>query len=423
METVTPTQAPKRPGTSPSDLAERIQRLLNHPMASVYLVIVPAALLLGIGTLMVWSASTVYAYKQFADAYYFLKRHLLFLALGVVAAFVLSRFPTERLRRLGWPILGLSVLLILLTFVPGFGYDVKGNRNWINFGSGTTMIRLQPSEFAKLALIAWGATIFVTKRRLLGETRHLLVPFVPGSLLIIALVMLQRDLGTAMVLGLIMLAVLWCVGTPVKTLLAIGAVIVAGVAALVVSAPARMARIFGFLDPSVDPTGVNHQPQQALYGLATGGWWGVGLGASRMKWGSLVEAHTDYVLAIVGEEVGVWGTLVVLLLLLLIGYAGFRIALRSSTMYSRILASGITSWLMIQALLNVFVVLRWAPVFGVPLPLVSYGGSALLSTMMGLGILVSCAREEPEAKAWLSRHRKNRVPRTRLSAVSSGRRT
>lgn len=423
MATLTPSRTAGQPVSEPSDFAERVRRLLNHPMASMYLVIVPSALLLGIGTMMVWSASTVFAFKQFGHSYYFLRRHLLFLGVGAVVALFLSRFPTERLRRMGWFVLGLAVLLILLTFVPGVGYDVKGNRNWINFGSGSAMIRLQPSEFAKLALIVWGATIFVVKRRLLVETRHLLVPFVPGSLIIMALVVLQRDLGTAMILGTIVFTVLWFVGTPGRVLVGIGAVAVAAVTILIYSAPTRMARIFGFLDPTADPTGVNHQPQQAIYGLATGGWWGVGLGASRMKWGSLAEAHTDYVLAIVGEELGLWGTLLVLGLFLVIGYAGFRIALRSGTMFARILAAGITSWLMIQALLNIFVVLRWAPVFGVPLPLVSYGGSALLSSMMGLGILVSCAREEPEAKAWLARQRTNKAPRTRISAVMSGRRT
>ncbi len=423
MATATPTRAPDRRTQPKPVYAEHIRKWLNHPMASVYLIVVPTVLLLGIGTLMVWSASTVFAYTQFGNGYYFLKRHVIFLGLGIVAAFIVSRFSTERLRSMGWLILGVSALLILLTFVPGIGVDIKGNRNWIDLVPGTAMVRLQPSEFAKLAIIAWGATVFVAKERLLKDARHIVVPFVPGSLMVIGLVLLQKDLGTAMILGAIMLAVLWFVGAPGRVLLGMSSAIALGVGVLVYLEPGRMARIFGFLDQSSDLSGVNHQPQQAIYGLATGGWWGVGLGASRMKWGKLVEAHTDFVLAIIGEELGVWGTLMVLFLLLAIGYAGFRIALRTTSTYTRLLAAGITSWLMIQALVNVFVVLRWMPVLGVPLPLVSYGGSALLSTMLGLGVLVACAREEPGAKAWLARRRKKKGSRIRLTAVSPAKRT
>lgn len=419
MATVTPTRAPGRGKPPRSAYAEHARRWLSHPMASVYLVIVPSALLLSIGTLMVWLASTVFAYTQFGNGYYFLKRHAVFLALGILVAFIVSRIPTERLRSLGWPILGLSVLLILLTFIPGIGVDIKGNRNWIDLVPGTAMVRLQPSEFAKLAIIAWGATVFVAKRRLLHESRHMVVPFVPGALMVTALVILQKDLGTAMLLGAIMLALLWFVGAPGRVLAGLTLGIGAGVAVLAFLEPGRLARISGFLDRTSNLTGVNHQPQQAIYGLATGGWWGVGLGASRMKWGKLVEAHTDFVLAIIGEELGVWGTLVVLFLLFAIGFAGFRIALRTGSEYGRLLAAGITSWLMIQAIVNVFVVLRWMPVIGVPLPLVSYGGSALMSSLIGLGILVSCAREEPEAKAYLAKRRKRRPRTTRITTVST----
>lgn len=419
MAILTPTRAshgtPARPALKDSAAA-----WLAHPLADAALVVVPALLLLGLGTLMVWSASTVFAYVRFGDSSFFLWRQLGFIAVGVVAGAVLTRIPTERLKALGWVFYVLAAVLILLTFTP-LGYSLNGNRNWLNFG-GSSMTRLQPSELAKLALIAWGATILATKRKLLDRPGHLLVPFLPGALLLMGLVVLQRDLGTATILGAIVLAVLWCVGAPLRVLAGMLAVVGAGVAVLVATSPGRVARILGFLDPSADPTGINHQPQQALYGLASGGWWGRGLGESRMKWGSLVEAHTDYVLAIIGEELGLFGTLSVLFLFTVLGYAGFRIALRASTMYARILAGGITSWFMLQAAVNVMVVLRMAPVLGVPLPLVSYGGSALLANLMGLGILVACALEEPDARAWLTRHRSRKGPRKRHSAVFWGRR-
>ena len=418
MAILTPMRAPRDAPARPA-LKDSAAAWLAHPLADLALVIVPAVLLLGLGTLMVWSASTVFGYVQFGDSSFFLRRQLQFLGVGVVAAVVLSRVPTDRLRALGWLSYLLAAVLILLTFTP-LGYSLNGNRNWLNFGG--PMLRLQPSELAKLAIIAWGASVLVAKRKLLDRPQHLLVPFLPGSLLLMGLVVLQRDLGTAIILGAIVLAVLWCVGAPLRVLGGMLAVVGAGAAGLVATNPGRSARILGFLDPSSDLTGINHQPQQALYGLASGGWWGRGLGESRMKWGSLVEAHTDYVLAIIGEELGLFGTLSVLALFMVLGYAGFRIALRASTMYARILAGGITSWFMLQAAVNVMVVLRMAPVVGVPLPLVSYGGSALLANLMGLGVLVACAREEPDARAWLARHRSRKGPRKRLSAVFWGRR-
>lgn len=419
MAILTPTRAVRDTPARPA-VRDSVAAWLAHPLADAALVVVPTILLLGLGTLMVWSASTVYGYVRFGDSSFFLWRQLGWVAVGLAAAAVASRIPTERLRAFGWVFYALAAVLILLTFTP-LGYSLNGNRNWLNFG-GSSMTRLQPSELAKLALIAWGATILATKRRLLHQPGHLLVPFLPGSLVLMGLVVLQRDLGTATILGAIVLAVLWCVGAPLRVLGGMLAVVGAGAAALVAASPGRMARILGFLDPAADPTGINHQPQQALYGLASGGWWGRGLGESRMKWGGLVEAHTDYVLAIIGEELGLFGTLSVLALFMVLGYAGFRIALRAPTMYARILAGGITSWFMLQAAVNVMVVLRMAPVIGVPLPLVSYGGSALLANLLGLGILVSCALEEPDARAWLTRHRSKKGPGKRLSAVFWGRR-
>ena len=164
-----------------------------------------------------------------------------------------------------------------------------------------------------------------------------------------------------------------------------------------------MTRILGFFNQDIDPLGVNHQPIKAIFALASGGWWGLGLGASRQKWGGLVESHTDYMLAVIGEELGLVGTLMVLALFLILGYAGFRIAMRSDIRFCRYTAAGITSWFMIQALVNIAVVLRMMPVLGVPLPLLSYGGSALMANLMALGVLLACARQEPQSRAFLRR--------------------
>ena len=384
---------------------------LGHPQASFYLILAPTVLLLLLGGLMVLSASSVYAQVQFGDTYYFVKRHLVFLVLGGAAAWFLATSSAQRLKILGWlAVIGAAGLQIL-TFTS-LGWAKNGNKNWVEIGA---LGRIQPSEFAKLAIVLWGADLLSRKYDLLHQPKHLLFPFLPVSGVLIGLVVLQRDLGTGIVLGAIVLAVLWFVGASWKVLGSMLAVVAAGVGALVIDSRHRMTRILGFLNPELDPLGVNHQPIKGMFALASGGWWGLGLGASRQKWGGLVESHTDYMLAVIGEELGLVGTLSVLALFLVLGYAGFRIAMRSDILFCRFAAGGVASWLMIQSLLNIAVVLRMVPVIGVPLPLLSYGGSALIANLCGVGILLACARLEPEARALTGRRKRRRA--TRVTAV------
>lgn len=390
---------------------------LAHPQASFYLVLVPAVLLLTLGMMMVLSASSVYGYTQFGDAYYFVKRQVVFLVAGGAAAWVLARFSPRRLQVLGWVLVMVSLVLELLTFTA-LGHSKNGNTNWVRFG--VDWFGVQPSEVAKLAIVVWGADVLARKYKMLGDPRQLLIPFVPVSLVLIGLVVLQDDLGTGMIMGAMVLATLWYVGASWKVLGSIVGSVALIVLVLVVSTPYRMTRIFGFLNQDVDPLGVNHQPIKAIFALASGGWWGLGLGASRQKWGGLVESHTDYMLAVIGEELGLVGTLVVLVLFLLLGYAGLRIAMRSDDRFCRFTAAGVTSWFMIQALLNIAVVLRMVPVFGVPLPLLSYGGSALMANLMALGVLLACARNEPDARAL--RHRRQRRPKKSLVTTATAER-
>lgn len=389
---------------------------LGHPQASFFLVLAPTVLLLVLGAVMVLSASSVYAQVQFDDTYYFVKRHAVFLVLGGFAAWVLATSSVQRLKILGWlAVIGAAVLQ-LLTFTS-LGWAKNGNKNWVELG---VLGRIQPSEFAKLAIVLWGADLLSRKYDLLHQPKHLLFPFVPVSGVLIGLVILQRDLGTGMVLGAIVLAVLWYVGASWKVIGSILAIVGAAIGALVLTSSHRMGRILGFLNQDLDPLGVNHQPIKAVFALASGGWWGLGLGASRQKWGGLVESHTDYVLAVIGEELGLVGTLSVLALFLVLGYAGFRIAMRSDILFCRFAAAGVVCWLMIQALLNIGVVLRMVPVIGVPLPLLSYGGSALIANLCAVGLLLACARLEPQARALASR--RSRRKHTRVTAVVPGRR-
>ena len=377
---------------------------LAHPRASFFLVLVPTVLLLALGMMMVLSASSVLGSVRFGDAYYFVKRQVFFLAVGGAAAFVLSRCNVRALKVLGWGLVIAALTLQILTFTPlGWG-EAKGNRNWVQFG--TSFFRIQPSELAKLAIIVWGADLLARKQKLLDQPKHLLVPFVPVSLLLISLVVLQHDLGTGMIMGAIVVAMLWYVGASWKMLASIGAIVGAGVVVLVATSANRLGRITGFFDSTHDQMGVNLQPLRGVFALASGGWWGLGLGASRQKWGSLAEAHTDYVLAIVGEELGLVGTLVVLSLFLVLAYAGFRIALRSDITFCRYLAAGVTSWLMIQALVNIMVVLKMIPVLGVTLPLLSYGGSGLMANLAAIGMLLACAKLEPDARRLAERSKR-----------------
>ena len=392
-----------------------IRHALDTPLASLYLVLTTTGLLTGLGVLMVLSASSVYAEVNFGDPYYFAKRQVMFLVIGLGLAWLLTRLSPRLLRSIGWPALIVTMVLLVLTFTP-LGVTVNGNRNWVQFGSSWT--RLQPSEFAKLALLLWGADQLTRKEKLLDRPKEL-VPYLIFSGGVIGLVLLQKDVGTAMVLALMVSVILFLAGTPLRLLAAGAGSAAALIAGMVVLSPNRMSRIVGFLNPASDSEGINAQPLRAMYALASGGWWGVGLGNSKQKWGMLVEAHSDYVFAVIGEEFGLVGTIVVIGLFAVLVATAFRIAARSDSSFCRHVSAGIGAWFLIQAALNMAVVLRLLPVVGVTLPFVSYGGSSLLATLAAVGLLVSCARQEPAARKVLARRRHEH--KARVTAVVDGR--
>lgn len=393
-----------------------LRTALGKPMTSYHLVLAASGLLLALGMMMVLSASSVYAYIHTGDSYYFVKRQVLFLAVGLAAAWFIAKSPPGRLRVLAWVGLAGSLMLLVLTYTP-LGVDINGNRNWVEFGS--SLFRLQPSEFAKLSMIIWSADVLARKYKLLDQPRHLLIPFLPVNALLILLVVFQGDVGTAVVMGGIMVGVLWIVGAPLRIFVGLLIAGGAGLVAMILSSPNRVERFVAFLNPAADQAGTNLQQTVAGYALASGGWWGLGLGGSRQKWGGLPEAHTDFVFAVIGEELGLLGSLSVLALFLVLGYTGIRIALRSDDNFSRYSAAGVTAWFLGQALINLGCVLRLLPVAGVPLPLVSYGGSALLANLLALGLLLACARNEPAARKVLGKGRK---PKARMTTVVGSRR-
>jgi cell division protein FtsW len=376
---------------------------LDRPLTSYYLLIGASVLLLTIGLIMVLSASSVYSFKLHdGDSYAVVKRQLMWVVVGVPCAWLASRVSHRWVRRLAYPAFSVSLVLLLLTAF--IGVERNGNTNWLGVGP----LVIQPSEIAKLSLVIWAAHIYANKDRRLGNLHQIMVPVVPGMLLATGLVIFGRDLGTALVLFAILIGMLWVVGAPMRFFVLVSAVVSVGVFALATADRERFARITTFVDPFQDFHETGWQPAHGLYAVATGGVFGQGIGASQQKWGTLPEAHTDFIFAVLGEELGLVGTLLVVALFLTIAYAALKVARETADPFVRYATFGIVVWLIGQMIINVGMVLALLPVIGIPLPLVSYGGSSLLPTLAALGLLVGFARREPAAARALASRRQQR---------------
>jgi cell division protein FtsW len=348
-------------------------------------------LLLVLGLVMVLSSSSVESYDTTGSAFTLFTRQAMFATAGLVAMVVLSRMPVPVLRRFSTPFMIGAAILLLLLFVPGIGVSVAGQRNWIDlFGP----FRLQPSEFAKLALILWAADLFTRRERVLDEWRQLAWPFLGVAGLVVGVVVLQGDLGTAIILAIIVAGLLFVAGAPMRIFVGLGVLGVAGIAALSLTAGYRIRRFTAWLHPEGDLDGAGWQLLQGKYALGTGGWWGVGLGGSREKWGALPAAHTDFIFPVIGEELGLLGALTVVGLFAAITVFTMRMAIRTNDVFVRVVCVGIIAWLMGQAMVNLGAVLQLLPITGVTLPFVSYGGSSLLPSLMAIGILLAFAKHE-----------------------------
>ncbi|GAA4805978.1 putative lipid II flippase FtsW [Nocardioides caeni] len=379
-----------------------VKDALDRPLTTYYLLLGATALLLTIGLIMVLSASSVYAYRETGDSYTVVRRQLMWVALGIPCAFIASRVPIPWVRRLTYP--AFAVSLALLGATAFMGVEINGNKNWLVLGP----IQVQPSEIAKLSLVIWASHIYAVKERRLGRLNEMLVPVVPGMALATGLVVVGRDLGTALVFFALAVAMLWIVGAPGRLFaLALAGVSVLALA-LAATSPTRLARIATFADPFKDYHGTGWQPAHGLYAMASGGVFGEGIGASQQKWGQLPEAHTDFIFAVLGEELGLVGTLLVVGLFFVLAYAGIRVARETTQPFVRYCSFGIVTWLLVQMMINVGMVLALLPVIGIPLPLVSYGGSSLLPTLAALGLLIGFARREPAAERALKQRRRAR---------------
>jgi len=400
--TAPPSSVPTRRG--PARWADSVRETLDRPLTSYYLLLGASGLLLTIGLVMVLSSSSVWSYEvNDGNSYATFLKQLTWVVLSVPFVLVAVRLPHRVLRLFAWPALGVSVVLLVLT-QTSMGVTVNGNKNWLALGP----VQIQPAELAKLAVIVWCSHIYAKKERLLADWRHTLIPVVPLMAVVIGLVVLGHDLGTALVLMSIVLGLLWVVGAPTKMF--VGSILVAGAAALGLAASSeeRMERLTSFADPFSTFQGAGWQAAHGIFAMSSGGLLGKGIGASQQKWGDLPAAHTDFIFAVLGEELGLVGTLLVLGLFLAIAYAGLRVARRTPDPFARYMAAGITVWLTAQMMINIGMVLALLPVIGIPLPLVSYGGSALLPSLVALGLLVSFARHEPGAQAALRAQRRRR---------------
>jgi cell division protein FtsW len=370
----------------------------DSPVTTYYLLVCVTVALVVFGLIMVLSASAIVSIDKTSSAYTIFLSQAVFAVIGTVALVVASRLSVTAWKRLALPVLAVAFALQLLVLSP-LGTNVGGNQNWLRVGPVT----VQPSEIIKVGLVLSGALILSAKRKHLHSFSHVLVPYlVPLAAASIGIVVLGHDLGTVLILGAIVAGVLFAAGIPLRWFAFAGVPFAAMALAFVLTSQNRLSRFDVWLGRDTNEFGAARQPIHGRYALADGGWFGLGLGASREKWGLLSEPHNDFIFAIIGEELGLPGTMAILLLFAGLALACYRLVTRTSDHFVRIATAGIMTWLLVQALINIGAVIGLLPVIGVPLPLVSSGGSSLITSMFALGILLSFARSEPGCSEALS---------------------
>jgi cell division protein FtsW len=353
------------------------------------LLLFTTVLLCGGGLVMVTSASVAFAYTQHQSAFYYAERQAVWMGIGFAALFLLSRIDYHRLRPLAPVGAVAAVLLMMLVLVPHLGVTVNGARRWFDAGPLGTF---QPSELGKLAFALFVAHWIDRHAASLGDFNKVFLPYAAMLAGVLVLLMLERDLGTSVVIVGIFLSAYWAGGGRFRHVALLVALLGLGFLAVTVFEPYRFARLTAFKNPWADPLGAGFQSTQALYGLGSGGFFGVGIGHSVEKYGWLPEAHTDFIFAILGEETGLVGTTIVMGAFLFFALRGYRAAMRATDRFGLALAAGITTWISFEALLNMATVTNTLPITGVPLPFFSYGGTAIATTLAAVGVLLSIAR-------------------------------
>jgi cell division protein FtsW len=372
-----------------------VQKVFGAETGTFFLLLGTTLFLVAFGLVMVLSSSSIEdgagAGHDFFSSF---TRQGLYALIGIPLLLIASRMPIGFWKKWAWPAVVATAILQLLVFAPGLSYSFQGNQNWIRIGAFTA----QPSELIKLALILWVSWILARKRSLLHDWKHVFLPIAPVAGGAIGLVLLGRDLGTAIIMGMIVLGCLFYGGVRLRI---IGvALIAAGGIGLLFSqiGSSRTSRIAAFLSGCSRPADYRidcWQTVHAWWGIASGGVFGSGLGESKVKWSWLPDADTDFIFAIIGDELGLIGAVLVLVLFIVLTIAFVRIIRTSRDPFAKIVTGGVMVWLIGQAFVNIAVVLGFLPVLGVPLPLISAGGSSLIASLVGIGVVLSFARHQP----------------------------
>jgi cell division protein FtsW len=395
-------------------VASWVVTVRNVPTATILLGLV--VILCLIGLIMVGSASSVISISLYGTPWAIFIREIMWMVIGVAALGFAMRFDYRGWRRLSPVILIVTFAMLVAVLVPGLGVHAEGSSRWIGFGQ----FRIQPSELMKLALVLFGADL-ITRRLDEGSDERRLI----GPLLIVAacaglLILAQPDMGTAMVLACITMALLFCSGVRLRPVMKIVALLI-GLALLVgLFSPYRRARLLSFLDPSGHGSTSGYQVSQSLIGLGSGHLFGLGLGSGHQKWGSLPNAHTDFIFSVIGEELGLVGAVAVLALLGAFAWFGLRAVSRAPDRFGALVSLGLVAWITAETIINIGAVIGVLPVTGIPLPFISFGGSSLVITMLAAGILINIARQEnaPRLTALPSTRRRTSAHRTTSSGSS-----
>ena len=352
------------------------------------LLIIAVVLLNLFGLIMIYSASNIWSEYKFNDPYKYLKSQGLFLIISYITLFIVSKVPYVEYKKKANVIFLVCVILLVLVLIPGVGSVRNGSRSWFGIGG----FGIQPSEFTKLGLIIFTSKYLSNNSKEIRDIKKGVLPILGILLLIFGLIMLEPDFGTGVVIVMTIVVLLFTSGVKMNFFIKIGVLGLIGVVALIIIAPYRMQRIVSFINPWNDPLGSGFQIIQSLYAIGPGGLLGLGFGNSVQKHFYLPEPQTDFIFSIISEEFGFMGVLLVSILFITIIYSGFKIAMKCEDLFGKYLAFGITFGLAFQTMLNLMVVVGLIPVTGVTLPFLSYGGSSLLITMCGMGILLNISK-------------------------------
>jgi cell division protein FtsW len=396
---------PQLRGAAPRSVGEHhtsgavvtVKRIFAAESGNYFLLLGTTLFLVVFGLVMVLSSSSVESYiKNSSDSFASFSRQGLYAVIGIPLMLVVSIIRPAFWKKWAWLALGVALAMQLLVFT-GLGGKGGGNRNWLDFGA----FQAQPSELIKLALILWMAWVLQRKAALLDDWRHVLLPIGPVALLAILLVLGGDDLGTAIIMLFIVFGALFFAGVKLHYLVIAGVIVGTLGVAFAFTGGSRTRRINAWLYgcPIDDPADLCWQPTHGTWALASGSIFGVGLGNSKAKWSWLPEADNDYIFAIIGEELGLIGAIVVLALFIVLAFSFVRIYLATTDIFAKVVTSSVMIWVVGQAFVNIAVVLGLLPVLGVPLPLISSGGSALISTLIGIGVVLSFARQPRELPA------------------------